>query len=336
MAMACARCGTQNPDGNQFCQACGAPLTAAAPPPMPGAAPGAQLPGPPMAPPPPPMPGAAPGAQLPGPPMAPPPPPMQAAPPGYPPSPYQSPYYSPVGGGPQQPVHRTPWALIVGVIVALVVIMSGCGIVIAVVGVNHVSQSNTAGILPSPTPKTNPSPEASPNPDVTPSPKSSPKSSPKPSGGGKTVSNANLSLTLPSGWTVSSQDDQQISLTPPSNDGSVTIGSGPSNPPQTAQQNKDTLDKFFANQYPDAKDCPNSTTDTGDLDGAKGIFWELCFTMTSSSSSFPAGAPLFVGANSDGSDYFTAILITKADNMDKFITEATPVLQSIKWKLPTA
>ena len=26
MAIACARCGTQNPDGNKFCQACGSPL----------------------------------------------------------------------------------------------------------------------------------------------------------------------------------------------------------------------------------------------------------------------------------------------------------------------
>src|SRR5713101_3776778 len=28
MALTCARCGTQNPDGNSFCQACGTPLAA--------------------------------------------------------------------------------------------------------------------------------------------------------------------------------------------------------------------------------------------------------------------------------------------------------------------
>ena len=89
MAVTCARCGTQNPDGNQFCQACGTPLTAAA---IQPAAPPSFLPGPPAAPPPAP----------PGPPAFPPPPP-----PGY-----QSPYYAPSGVGPQPPVHRTPWTLI--------------------------------------------------------------------------------------------------------------------------------------------------------------------------------------------------------------------------------
>src|SRR5216683_2823503 len=31
MALTCARCGTQNPDGNSFCQSCGTPLAAVAP-----------------------------------------------------------------------------------------------------------------------------------------------------------------------------------------------------------------------------------------------------------------------------------------------------------------
>jgi len=41
MAVTCANCGTQNPDGNKFCQSCGKPLAAApvgaagAPPPAP-------------------------------------------------------------------------------------------------------------------------------------------------------------------------------------------------------------------------------------------------------------------------------------------------------------
>jgi len=42
MALTCARCGAQNPDGNQFCQACGTPLSrppAGAPPPPPSALP---------------------------------------------------------------------------------------------------------------------------------------------------------------------------------------------------------------------------------------------------------------------------------------------------------
>src|ERR1700726_2865661 len=76
MAVTCARCGTQNPDGNQFCQACGSPLAvAAATPPAPQAAPPAPPPGPPPAPPPNPPP---------GPPPRPPPPPPPGPPPGQP------------------------------------------------------------------------------------------------------------------------------------------------------------------------------------------------------------------------------------------------------------
>ena len=320
MAIACSRCGTQNPDGNQFCQACGASLAAVAA--FPGGS--APLPGPQPGPPaPPPMSGGMTPAQ------APPAPPGPYGAPGY------SPYYPPSAGGPQQPVHRTPWVLIVGVIIGLIVILSGCGIVIAVVGVNRTSTpTKTSGILPKPTPATSPSPAATPTGSPTATPRPSPKATPS-SGGGKTVSNAGETITLPTGWSVASKDDQTISLIPPSNDGSVTIASGPSNPAQTAQQNKATLDKFFQNSYPDTKDCPSSHTNTSDLMGANGIFWELCFTFTSSGSSFPAGAPLFAGANKDGSNYFVVILITKVENMDNFITAATPVLQSIQWKLST-
>src|SRR5579859_2041593 len=161
MAIACSRCGTQNPDGNQFCQACGASLTAAVPPvaPLPGPPPGA--------PPPPPMSG---GMMPPQAASAPPPGPYGA--PGY------SPYYPPSAGGPQQPVHRTPWVLIVGVIIGLIVIMSGCGIVIAVVGLNKTAQTKTAGILPTPSPASSPSPVATPAGSPTATPRSSPKPTP--------------------------------------------------------------------------------------------------------------------------------------------------------------
>src|ERR1700674_2208610 len=48
MALACARCGAQNPDGNLFCSTCGNPLTAAAAAP-PVAAPGWAAAAPPAA-----------------------------------------------------------------------------------------------------------------------------------------------------------------------------------------------------------------------------------------------------------------------------------------------
>lgn len=283
MAVTCARCGNQNPDGNQFCQACGTPLAVAAAPP-------------------------APGAVLPGPPPGPPPP--QAG--------YQSPYYAPSAVGPQPPVHRTPWILIISAIVVLVVLMAGCGTAIAVFSNRASGQGNSPGLLPSPSPAGTPSPVASPSPVST---------------KGGTASNKGETFILPAGWTVQSQDDETILITNPNGDGSVTVGSGASSPAQTAQQNKDTIDKFFQGKYPDTKTCAGTKTTTGTLNGAAGIFWELCFTLSSGGQSVQAEAPLFAGANSSGSVYYIVLLLTSQANVQTFINDATPILQSIKWKL---
>ena len=284
MAVTCARCGTQNPDGNQFCQACGTPLAVAA--------------GQPGAP--------APASALPGPPPAP-------APPGG----YQSPYYAASAVGPQPTVHRTPWMLIIAGIVVLVLLMAGCGTAIALFG-GRTSGNQGAGILPSPSPAGSPNPVASPTPTTT---------------AGGTASNNGVAVTLPAGWTVVNKDDQTITITNPDNSGSISIGSGPSNPAQTAQQNKDTLDKFFQSKYPDVKTCPGTKTTTGTLNGAPGIVWMLCFTLTSGSQSVPAAAPLFAGANSDGSVYYVLLILATQADVKSFVDSATPILNSIQWKL---
>ena len=288
MAVTCARCGTQNPEANQFCQACGTPLAAAVAPPG-------------FAAPPPPSPQ--------GPPPVPPPPPGA----------YQSPYYQPSAVGPQPPVHRTNWTLIIAAIVVLVLLMAGCGTAIAVLG-NRAAAGNqgSSGILPSPSPAGTPSPVTSPTPTTA---------------SGSTVSNKGESLTLPAGWTVQSKDDESISLTNPNGDGSVAIGSGASSPAQTAQQNKEEIDKFFQGKYPDTKNCAGTKTTTGTLNGAQGIFWVLCFTVSSGGQSVQAAAPVFAGANSDGSVYYVVLLLTPKNNLDAFIAEAAPVLKSIQWKL---
>src|SRR5260370_41514688 len=118
MALTCARCGTQNPEGNSFCQACGTPLAVVAPvgprpvgPPPVGP--------PPVGPPPvgPPPVGPPPGA----------PSPIMDPPPGPPPPASQRPYYAPGAGGFPAPVHRTPWVLIVSALLGLLVVMAGCG-----------------------------------------------------------------------------------------------------------------------------------------------------------------------------------------------------------------
>lgn len=241
-------------------------------------------------------------------------------PPSVPPPSYQSPYYAPSAAAPQAPIHRTPWVLILSAVLGLVVIMAGCGTALAIYGSRNSSSSSTGfgSGLPSPSPAGTPSPVASPSPTT--------------NGPGK-ATNPTLSVTVPSGWLVANKDSETITLTNPNGDGSVTIGSGASIPSQTAQQNKTTLDKFFTDKYPDTKACPNSKVTTGSIGGESGIFWQLCFTLISGSQSFQAGAPMFAGANADGSVYYAVILLTPVTNMNNFSAEAKPVLASIVWTL---
>src|SRR5579859_8298937 len=143
MAVLCSRCGTQNPDANRFCMNCGTPLAAPAPAPampvgMAAASPFTQPPAPAAA-------YAPPPAGIPGPPA------------------YASPYYQPAMGGPQPGVHRTPWVLIIGVIVALVVVMGGIGTIAAVALGNHSSQNAGFQSVSRPSPAVSSSPNASPS-----------------------------------------------------------------------------------------------------------------------------------------------------------------------------
>jgi hypothetical protein len=243
-----------------------------------------------------------------------------------PPHPYQNPYYTPSEVGPQPTVHRTPWILIIGVIAGLVLLMAACGAGLAVLGNKAANQGISGGIKPSPL--------ASPSPAGSPNPSASPTSSPTPiqtSGGSE--SNTGVTITLPSGWVVVNKTSETFTITDANSDGSLTIGSGPSNPAQTTQQNKDTVDRVITNKYPDTKNCANSQTTTGDLNGASGIFWQLCFTLTSQGQSIPAEASLFTGANHDGSVYYLVILLTGQDFMQTFITNTKPILTSIQWNL---
>ncbi len=301
MALACARCGTQNPDGNLYCQACGSPL--AAPPPHGVAT------------------AVAPGA-IPGPPPGP--PPGFAAPAYGGAAGYQSPYYTPAG--PPVPMHRTPWTLIVAGVVALVLVMAGAGTVLALLG----SRNNGGG---------NPSGGtattigigaglASPSPGVTPSPVASPVSTT-----GTTESNDGVSVAVPAGWTVQSKDSETIVLLDPNTTGTVTVASGSSVPAATSQDNKTQIDSYFKQNYPDAAPCAGTSASTTTFHGVGGIAWQLCFTVTSGGNSVRGEASLFVGANQSGSVYYLLMLVSRQDNMGTFIKTAAPVMAGIQWKL---
>lgn len=297
MALTCARCAAQNPDGNAFCQACGTPLTAAAPPPPPFSPPAAPLPGAPA------------GIAGPPPGLA---PPVQTAEGGY-----QSPYYVPAT--PHAPVHRTPWTLIVSVVVVLVIAMAGCGTVLAVLGNRGAVTGSGITGLPSPTPVGTPSPLVSPT---------------GPSSGPGTVANVGVVVPVPAGWTVSSKDAESVTLSDPNGNGFLTVASGPSSPSANAQQNKDQLDQFFKSHYPDTKPCPGTNTTSGAVGSAKGLFWTLCFTLTSGSRAAPAAVSLFAGANGNGDVYYAVMELTSPPgNLQNVVNECKPILAGIQWKL---
>src|SRR6266513_3158833 len=201
MALVCPRCATQNPDGNSFCQACGSPLNA--PPPAPAM---------PVA--------AAPASPFTEPPAFTTPPTAVYAPPPPPPPAYQSPYYAPANGAIQPPVHRTPWLVIIAVVVVLVLVMAGVGTVLAM-GFARSGNQATSDIkqLSSPSPAGSPSPV--------------PSSSPTPA----ISTPSTASTTQPSGsGTVRPALEAELG---------VEIGGGSSSPLQSAQQNKATVDAFF-------------------------------------------------------------------------------------------
>lgn len=296
MAVTCARCGTQNPDGNRFCTSCGTPLVPAAGQPAVATA---------VAPPP-----AQPAYA---------PPPMQ---PGY-----QSPYYAPPPGTGAPIVHRTPWVLIISIVVVAVLVIGSIGTVLALTLGHH---STTAADFSAPS---SPSPLSSPSPGQTPTPL--PSSQPTPSSGGpQSVSNDSETIAVPDGWQVMNKDATSITLQTPNGDGALTIASGQQSPPATAQQLKDEIDKQLAGHYPDAAACQGSKTSNGPIAGVNGIFWTECYTLTSGGQSVAIAEPLWVGTNSSASVAYVVVLETTQDNLATFIKECVPVLQSgITWKL---
>ena len=213
-------------------------------------------------------------------------------------------------------MHRSPWVLIVAGVVGLVVLMAGCGTAIALLNKAGTVTGSITADVPSPTPAGSPSPIASPV-----------------SLSGPIASNDGVTISVPTGWVVDSKDTVQITLTDPSTTGVLTVASAESNPTSTAEQQKNSVDQEFTKMYPDTKACPNTKTTTGSLNGVKGLFWTLCFTLVSGSQSFPAAISAFVGVNGDGSTFYGLLLLSRQDALQSFVTEAAPVVKSIQWKL---
>ena len=249
---------------------------------------------------------------------------------------YASPTYVPSVPVPTAPVHRTQWSLIVSAIGVIVIVAAAGGTAIALIGSHFAGSGSMPGIAgavssptPSPSPAGSPGPSDSPGTLVFPTPTiSTPPFEP-----GPLQTNSGESVPVPAGWTVSSQDSTTITLNDPSGYGSMTIGSGPSNPTQTAQEYRDSLNAYYQGRYPDTTPCPNSTATSGTLNGAAGIFWVLCFTMTAGGQSFPAASAMFAGANASGSVYYVVAVLASQADLQSLVNEAKPVIQGIQWKL---
>jgi hypothetical protein len=209
--------------------------------------------------------------------------------------------------------------LIIAGVVALVVLMAGCGTALAVIGSrSQVSVTGTVGDLPSPTPATSPSPIASPT---------------TVSSGPSTVANDGVSLTLPAGWTVESKDSETIVVMDPDTQGDVEVASGSSSPAASAQENMTEINSELKSKYPDVRACSGTKTANTTFNGVKGISWTLCFTLTSGTQSLPAAGSLFVGANSDGRTFYFVFVLTRQSNLSHYLSVAKPVLSSVHWKL---
>jgi hypothetical protein len=221
---------------------------------------------------------------------------------------YASPYYSPAGAMAQPPVHRTPWVLIISAVVVLIVLAAGGGTALALFGNKAGNGGGTPTDLPSPV--------ASPT-ALT----------------GPTASNPVVTIPLPPGWTVSSKDNESITLTDPNGWGFVSVGSGVQNPKQTLQQQKAIIDASIKSKSPDAVECRAVRPTPSALGGVQGIFWHDCFTVVSNGRSLAAEASLFVATNADGSVWYGVILLTPQSYMQNLTSEAEPILQGIQWKL---
>ena len=303
MALACPRCGTQNPDGNQFCLACGNPLAAPAPAPaMPvGAAPASPFTQPPPA-------------------YVAPPAVGYAPPPGPPPA-YQTPFYAPAPGYAPAPVHRTPWMVIIGVVAALVLVMAGVGTVLAV-GLSHSTgnqAASTVGELSSPSPAGPPSPIPTPSVQASASTASS--------------SDGTVTVPVPDGWSVQSTDGDTVGLLDPDSTGAIEVSSGTVSPPTTALQAKGEVDAVFKQQFPDTKPCAGSKTTNASIGGVTGIEWQLCFTVTSGAQAMPFAALMFVATNGAGTTGYAVEIIAPAGNFATVVNESAPILKGIVWHL---
>ncbi|MBJ7607981.1 MAG: zinc ribbon domain-containing protein [Candidatus Dormibacteraeota bacterium] len=296
MPLGCTRCGTVNPDGNAFCQNCGASLAAAAPPGPAQQSPPAtpQQPAPAWAP--------GPAAAAPA---------AVVVPPTYYANPAQSQYYAPplaAPGGTGQ-VHRLSRNALFAIIGSAVLVIAGVGAIVAL-----------AGKGPKPTPYS-PPPVVSAAPvtsgPVTPSPTSSGAPRPTPPPGGQTGQVINVgfaSFPAISGFTQQTAQGNVTELDPNDKSGQLFVAMLPAGAITTNQQVSDSLLAGDAKSSPDAVRCsPDAPGPT--LAGTGGaqiatVVVTICETLTpQNGQAFKAVDAYVAGLAKDSSGAPVQVLI---------------------------
>lgn len=241
MAVACSRCGMQNPDGNAFCTTCGAPLpvAAATPPASPSVAP---APAPPATPSPPTR------ATAPAP----------LTPPVY--TPGQSPYLPPPPPGGAS-AHRLSRNAIIALVAVAVLIIGGAGIAFA--ALHH------GGATPVP-----PSPTNLPTPRPTAQPTLSPTPTPTASGAPANLSTVDTpfaTIVVPNAFTVTDQKADFVQMTDAAKTGLLIVSSDPLAAGTTNSQLDASLLQTDQSQLdPNAGYCSGSSTQSLALAGSGG------------------------------------------------------------------
>ena len=331
--MTCQHCGATCQNGARFCPRCGTPLVAA-PSGIVMYSPG-QVPAPSV---PPSPPGAVPPA------FAPPDFPRNAA------APFAG-YMSPGYGHAALPPQRLSFSAIVAVTTVLLGILACIAIVVS----HGASNDSLPSLYPSPVPQASAVPVASPTagntpvqqPAATSVPTSAPPSPPtappvartavpvQPSGaGGQTVSNSMFSLQISSGCQVvvntTSQTENKVVLQDTgSGPNALEVLAGQSTNPTNAQAVLQAHLATIQQRYPDATPCGQATQVTAS--GIAGMTMRICYTFTPQSGAAVSAVEIpWAGTNAGGTIAF--FFASTAGGTDKkFWTEATKVVESIRW-----
>jgi hypothetical protein len=354
MAVTCANCGAQNPDGNAYCQNCGQPL-AAPPPAAPGTGDTSQTVIAPLA-----------GAQ----------PPPAAGPPPGPPAygggapagggygaipPGGAPPYQQFGGGMppgMPPQHRLPVFAIVGAVIGAIILLALAAVVVHAVASKSSTTPTPIIAPPTPTSAVSPTPVTSPTTTggtatptaqttqtgqtVTPTPAATTGgATPTPtanatSTGGTTVETNTWKATMPSGsWKVVNQKNASAELDDPNGNGFIYINAGTQSPAASTDQVIQAVISQITSQNQNAKECDNGRQQASiGNPPVVGTIFIYCYTVNNQNGQAVQVVDYFwIGTASGGTKLYDFEVFGPQSAFNALGTDVTSIIKSIQWKV---